>query len=57
MFLIIVYLFTFHGIVLGQHPTCRPVFLILTFFYMLMVVNATVLVETRNYGGSGSVIL
>ena len=51
---------------LGKHPTCRPVFKRLTLYFMLVVVNASVVVETRNFSanttasdscGTGSVIL
>ena len=40
-------LFGIHGIVLGKHPTCRPVLKSLNFYYVLVVVNASVVVETR----------
>ena len=59
-------LFGIHGILLGKHPTCRPVFKSLTLYYVLVVVNTSVVVKTRNYSantpvsdfrGTGSVTL
>ena len=45
-------LFGIHGILLGTHPTCRPVFKGLTFYYVSVVVNASVVVEMRNYSAN-----